>query len=270
MSGSHIAVSVVIPCHDSAAFLRATVDSVIAQTIREYEVVFVDDGSTDGTRALVEQLIAAHPDRSMTLLAQDNAGVAAARNRGIGAARGRYILPLDADDLIAPTMVASCAAILDARPEIAVVFTDRQDFGALDGRHVSGRFELARLKYFNQLPYCSLLRRSVWEAVGGYRVNVSGFDDWDFWIAAAARGFRGHHLAEPLLRHRRHHTSQLTTVMRDYERLYALIILNNASVYSGAERAAAARFLATGEPAPLLGASRLIFTQRYPLPPQPG
>ena len=265
-----VTVSVVIPCHDSSAFLRATVESVVAAPMEELEVVLVDDGSTDDTRPLIERLITEHPARRLLLVSQANAGVAAARNAGIAAARGRYVLPVDADDLLAPSTLESCAAILDADPETALVFPDREDFGELEGRFASGPFELERLKYFNQIPYCSMYRREVWAAIGGYRVNVSGFDDWDFWIAAAARGFRGRHLPLPLLRHRRHGGSQLAPTVRDYEGLYARIILNNAEVYSERERAAAHRFITDGVRSALLSVGKLIFDQRYPLPAGPG
>jgi glycosyltransferase involved in cell wall biosynthesis len=258
-------VSIIVPCFNSSAFIRETIASIVAQTLRDLEVVFVDDGSTDETRSLVEQLISRHPERAMTLCAQPNGGVAAARNRGIAIARGEYILPLDADDLIAPTMTETCARILDAQPTTSIVFTDREDFGELAGVFSAGHFELARLKYFNQIAYCSLFRRTVWEAGDGYRTNVDGFDDWDFWIAAAARGFNGHHAAQPLLRHRRHRTSYLNRIIADYERLYAQVILNNRDVYTASEVFAASAYLAEGRPASLLSASKHIYMQRYPL-----
>jgi glycosyltransferase involved in cell wall biosynthesis len=240
-------VSVVIPCHNSAAFVRDTVESVMAQTLHEREVVFVDDGSVDDTRSVIEQLMAKQGDCPMTLLSQVNAGVASARNRGISAARGRYILPVDADDLIAPTMLETCAHVLDEQRQTALVFTDRRDFGAMEGLVPAGRFELGRLKYFNQIPYCSMYRRELWEAIGGYRLNVSGFDDWDFWLAAAARGFCGHHIPQAMLQHRRRRDSQLVTIMGDYERLYANIILNNREVYAESEIAAAHGYLSQGK-----------------------
>jgi len=261
-----IKVSIVIPCYNSAAFLRETVESVVAQTLSETEIIFVDDGSIDDTRQVIEQLIASHGDCQMTFWSQVNAGVGAARNRGIAIARGRYILPVDADDLIAPTMLETCAGILDQQPQTGLVFTDRQDFGDLAAVWVAGQFDLRRLKYFNQLSYCSMFRREMWEAIGGYRANVSGFADWDFWVAAAARGFRGHHLTRPLLHHRRRPNSHLVRIMGDYERLYANIILNNREVYSEVEIATANRFLSTGEPVALLRLSKLIFAQSYPLP----
>ena len=261
-----IKVSVIIPCFNASAWIAETVESVVAQTLREFEVVLVEDGSTDDTRSVIVRLIAQYSDHAMRLLLQDDVGLAAARNHGISAARGRYILPLDADDQIAPTMLQACADALDDQPDTAIVFTDRQDFGELQGCHAAGRYELARLKYFNQISYCSLYRREVWEAIGGYRVNVNGFDDWDFWVAAAVRGFRGHHLPQPLHRHRRRGGSFLMRIADDYERLFATIILNNREAYSETEIAAASRYLTSGQPAGLLQWSKRIFRERFPLP----
>jgi glycosyltransferase involved in cell wall biosynthesis len=259
-------VSVIIPCFNASAWIAETVASVVAQTLRDFEVILVEDGSTDDTRSVIDRLIARNGDRAMRLLVQDDVGLAAARNHGISAARGRYILPLDADDQIAPTMLEACARVLDEQPDTAIAFTDREDFGALDGIHPAGRYALARLKYFNQISYCSLYRREVWESVGGYRVNVTGFDDWDFWVAAAARGFRGHHVPQPLHRHRRRGGSFLTRIADDYERLFATIILNNREAYSEAEIAAASRYLSSGEQAGLLQWSKRIFLERFRLP----
>jgi glycosyltransferase involved in cell wall biosynthesis len=258
-----VAATVVIPCCNSAAFVGETLASVIAQTLPDVEVVVVDDGSTDDTVAVVEAAMAAHPSGRMRLVRQQNAGTAAARNRGIALARGRYILPLDADDLIAPTMLEECAALLDADPGLALVYPDREDFGDLAGVRVAGEFALRRLKYFNQLPYCSLYRKTIWQAIGGYRVNVSGFDDWDFWIAAALRGCRGRHLGKPFLKHRRHGDSQLWRLIGDYEQLHARIMLNNAAAYSAAEVAMAERFLAGGEASAALRSARFVFLARY-------
>jgi glycosyltransferase involved in cell wall biosynthesis len=118
-------VSVVIPCYNSSAYLRETMESVFAQTLRDFEVILVDDGSTDDTRELINHLVAENRGHDLRSVFQANAGVAGARNRGIAMARGRYILPVDADDLIAPTMLEACAAVLDAEPDTSLVYTDR-------------------------------------------------------------------------------------------------------------------------------------------------
>jgi len=256
-------VSVVIPCYNSSAFLDETVRSVVAQTLPDIEIVFVDDGSSDNSVASIEQTIACDRPISTRLISQPNAGVAAARNRGISEARGRYVLPLDADDLIEPTMLEECFALLEADSQIALVYTDRQDFGDIEKVRAAGEYDLARLKYFNQLSYCSMYRRSLWAALGGYRPNVSGFDDWDFWIAAALRGFRAAHLPKPLLKHRRRRDSFMWQVLDRYEELYARIMLNNSEAYSDEELEAARRFISKGESSPVLKASRFVFLSRY-------
>jgi len=258
-----IAVSVVIPCFNSSACLGETVRSVLAQTRRDFEIVFVDDGSEDGTASLIEGIIDATTDVPLRLLRQANAGTAAARNRGIAQARGRWVLPLDADDLIAPTMLQQCAAVLEAEPRIDLVYTDREDFGDIGALRTAGTYGLARLKYFNQIPYCSLYRRSIWQAVGGYRTNVSGFDDWDFWIATALLGCRAEHVGQPLFRHRRSGRSQLWGLLPQFERLHAQIIVNNRAAYTEDEVAMAWGFLCGGEPSAMLRSAHFLFVARY-------
>jgi glycosyltransferase involved in cell wall biosynthesis len=258
------AISIVTPCYNSAPFVGETARSVFAQTLDDLEVIFIDDGSTDETVAILDGLVAEHGEHRVRILRSADQGLAACRNLGIVQARGRYILPLDADDLIAPEMLADCTAVLDSEPGVAIVYTDRQDFGEVERIWSAGRFELERLKYFNQIGSCSLFRRTVWEAVGGYRGNVDGFDDWNFWIAAAACGFSARHVPAPHFKHRTRAGSLMTRIVDDYERLYAQIVANNRAAYTPSEVAQAERFLATLEPAAFLRASRAIFMSRLP------
>src|SRR5262245_53959202 len=106
------------------------------------EVVLVDDGSEDNTRELIHNLMVKNPTRDMRLVCQANAGVAVARNRGIAEARGRFILPLDADDLIDRVMLDECASALDANPSYSVVYSDREDFGDSNRVWPAGKFDL--------------------------------------------------------------------------------------------------------------------------------
>ncbi|MFI0820484.1 glycosyltransferase family 2 protein [Streptomyces sp. NPDC021098] len=196
------AVSVVIPCHGYGRYLPQAVASVVAQTYDDWELMIVDDGSPDDTAEVARSLIARHPDRRIHLLRQANAGVSAARNAGIAATGGRYVLPLDADDLIAPTMLEKTVAVLDQHPDVAIAstdvsaFTDDEDLPAqvLELPAYRPELLLQRLIMF----YCSLYRREVWETVGGYDESMRTGEDWDFWIACAERGFTARHLHEPL------------------------------------------------------------------------
>ncbi len=256
-------VSVVVPCFESAATLEQTLASVRAQTMQAFEIVLVDDGSGPDTRAAIRALERAWHEPRLRIVWQANGGTAAARNAGIAAARAPYVLPLDADDLIAPAMLERCLAAIEASPAVDLVYTDREDFGERHGVHVAGTYALERLKWFNQIGYCTLYRRALWQAIGGYRTNVSGFDDWDFWIAAAARGATARHLREPLFRHRRHAGSQLGRLLPQFERLHARIVLNRAEAYAPHEVAAARAFVEGGPVPGVLRAARFVFMARW-------
>lgn len=111
----HPVVSIVIPTYNGSALLRETLDRVFAQTFDDYETIVVDDGSTDDTPSMLEPLAAAGRIR---LIRQANAGIGAARNRGIDAARGKYICPLDHDDLWLPGKLAAQTAYHEANPQL--------------------------------------------------------------------------------------------------------------------------------------------------------
>jgi glycosyltransferase involved in cell wall biosynthesis len=196
-------VSVVIPCFRHARFLPGAVRSVVGQTRADWEVILVDDGSPDDTADVASQLISAYADRRIRLVQQANLGVSAARNSGIAVADGRYVLPLDADDEILPAMLERTAGILDTRPDVAIVFTDVQRFGSQTNITRFRQMRARDLARHNIAPVTSLFRREVWTTVGGFNPNmIDGYEDWDFWVAAAEAGFAFLHVAEPLLRYR--------------------------------------------------------------------
>jgi glycosyltransferase involved in cell wall biosynthesis len=254
-----IKVSVVIPCYNSAPYLPEAVESVLNQTLKEIEIIVVNDGSVDNTREVAEAIIEENINYHIRLINQDDSGLASARNRGIAEAQGQYIIPLDADDLIAPTMLEECSSILDEETDISLVYTDRQDFGEIEKIWRAGKYDLSHLKYFNQIYYCALFRKQIWEEIGGYRTNISGCDDWDFWIAAAARGYQGYHITKPLLKYRRRKKSFMAEVLKNYENYYARIILNNREVYSPDEIEAAERLLSKGEVASLFKSAKFLY-----------
>ena len=104
-------VSVIIPAFNAAANIRQTLNSVLAQTYQEIEVIVVDDGSSDATSAIVEEFVARDP--RFQLVRQSNAGVGAARNTAIRKARGKYIAPLDADDFWFPEKLEKQVACIE-------------------------------------------------------------------------------------------------------------------------------------------------------------
>ena len=245
------AVSVIIPCYRQAHYLAESVGSLIAQSHRDWECIVVDDGSPDDTAEVVRALIAQNPERRIRLLRQANQGLGAARNSGIRASMGRYILPLDADDRLAPEMLERCVALLDARPGISIAFTDAQLFGVQGHRWNTGPFTLEAELQDNRIPYCSLYRRGVWDAVGGYDpTRRLSHEDWEFWLHALKRGFRGERIAEPLFHYRTAAASMVTECNAQRPKMLGILALNHPGLF-GAAREREARALLGDEANPV-------------------
>ena len=231
------AVSVVIPCHGQAEYLSEAVASVIGQTFTDWEIVIVDDGSPDDTGETAERLMAAHPGRRIRLVRQENQGLSSARNNGIAASTGRFVLPLDADNALLPEMLEKTVALLEADPSVAIAYTDYERFGAERRRNDAGVWTIDALAYSNQLDACSLFRREVWSAVGGYNPNMRrGYEDWDFWIGAAERGFVGRRIPEPLFRYRVKESSRDVSAWQERRALRRQIARNHPVVFTAGRR----------------------------------
>ncbi|MGH7893939.1 MAG: glycosyltransferase family 2 protein [Candidatus Binatia bacterium] len=195
-------VSVVTPVFDAGRDLAQALASVAAQTFTDREHVLVDDGSTDAETTRL--LDAARACPGVTVLRTENRGPAAARNLAIEHARGRYVLPLDADDYLAPDFLAKTVPILDARPDVGVVHTWVALVGGHEGVWKTGPFELPALLARCTVHVICLFRRALWADVGGFDARyVEGAEDWDFWIALAGRGAKALCVPEVLAYYRR-------------------------------------------------------------------
>lgn len=174
-------VSVVIPCYNHGAFLMETLDSLQAQTYTDYEIIVVNDGSTDAATIFVLQSLKFEKIR---VFHTSNQGVSAARNRGIEEAHGDYILPLDADDKIGPDYLMRSVDVLESRPEVAIVYGERVLFGEREGTDPLPDYNARALLINNCIYPAALFRKADWKMVGGYSEKmVYGWEDWDFWIS---------------------------------------------------------------------------------------
>jgi hypothetical protein len=193
------AVSVIVPCYNGGRFLDDLCDSLAAQTFRDFETIIVNDGSTE--EATLRKL--ASLEAAIRVVPQQNRRLPGARNAGFGCARGEFVLPLDCDDRLAPSFLAETVALLRAAPpDIGFAFAHVRLAGDMDGvmpRHFN-RFDQL---FLNRLPYCMLIRRSAWQAAGGYdEAMADGMEDWEFNIRLLQAGFRGAEIAKPLLYYR--------------------------------------------------------------------
>lgn len=193
-------VSVVVPAHNAAETLEATLLSASAQTHRNLEILVIDDGSTDRTAAIAEDIAARDP--RISLLSQPNRGVAAARNLGLSRARGEFVAPLDADDLWHPTKIEKqLAAFLAPRAtDVGFVYTFARIVDPR-GRVVHSRWpDICRgdvlyrhiLLNFVSNGSSILFRRDAAQELGGYNVRLrekglEGCEDWDLQLRLAER-----------------------------------------------------------------------------------
>ncbi len=167
----------------------------------QYEVIVVNDGSTDeATVNLLKQV----ERLGFRVIHQQNQGLSSARNNGINASKGEYILPLDSDDKISVDLISEAVDILDKHPECTVVYSDGEYFGAKTGPWIVGEFNLQRLMLWNYMHAAAVFRRTAWEQAGGYDTNLNhlGFEDWDLWLSIAFSGGKFHYLPKNLFSYR--------------------------------------------------------------------
>lgn len=240
-------VAVVIPCYRYAHLLAEAVASVVAQTWRDLHIVLVDDGSPDDTAAVAAALIAKYPQRRIDLVRQPNQGLAAARNAGVRATRSPFVLPLDADDRLAPHAIERLVQALELGAGDVATPLGRT-FGDEDRRLVTLPATRSRLLAGNCLVYCSLYRRELFERIGGYGGNLrAGYEDWDFWLSAHEAGARFVHVPEELFLYRRHGTTMLATADRQAMLLRATVVCNHPRLYARWRVALAQRVLRAGD-----------------------
>ncbi|HMO55964.1 MAG TPA: glycosyltransferase [Roseiflexaceae bacterium] len=204
---------IIIPCYNQAPFLRIAVESALAQQDALVEVIVIDDGSTDASSATIADLTAAGQVR---LITQPNQGLSAARNAGIAAARGAYLVLLDADDLLAPTMVARLRPLVDPADPLIFAYCDRQLIDAngttLPTEHPIGQMRLqlegnllAPLLAGNYIqPNCLLISRELVAAVGGFDTSLPLVEDYDLLLRFCIHGASARFLDQPLASYRRH------------------------------------------------------------------
>lgn len=224
-------ISVIIPCYNMGLYLHEAVESVLAQTFPQIEVLILDDGSSDEfTRLLLE-----HFERPKTrIIHQNNRGLPAARNAGIRQARGRYICCLDADDRLRPAFLERAFAILETQTEVGFVTSHYQTFDGSDEvfRYESCGFPEMLVK--NQAMVPALFRREAWERTGGYCETLSGLQDWDFWISILELGYRGVMIPEVLFEYRVRLDSMYatTSLPENFGRLLGQIAERHKMTYS--------------------------------------
>ncbi len=199
-------VSIVIPCFNMREYIGEAIQSALAQSYRDFEVIVVNDGSTDGSLGEIEK----YP---VKIVNKVNGGLASARNAGIAWSQGDLILPLDSDDKIDPHYLMKTVPLMtDA---VGVVSTDMQYFGTHTDRLRPTHTTLQQVVQYNGMPVCSLIRKKAIEQAGGYKsIMNEGCEDWELWVSILKRGWKVAVVNEPLFFYRRKPVSMVSTMNR--------------------------------------------------------
>jgi glycosyltransferase involved in cell wall biosynthesis len=197
-------VSVVIPCFNHGRYLPQTLDAIRRQDYPAMEIIVVDDASTDAQT--LEVVAALRDDADVVVVERaTNAGPSAARNAAIALAKGRYILPVDADNLLLPGAVAALVDQLQSTGEgVGYIYPNVQYFGNRHDYFEAPEFDLYELLSANYCDTCSLLDRSIFDAGFVFAEDIGlGHEDWDFFLTLAKHGIRGEPADRPTLRYRK-------------------------------------------------------------------
>lgn len=200
-------VTVIIPCYNYGRFIKEALDSVMAQTYQRFEVLVINDGSTE---ELTNQVLGSLEYPKTTVIHQRNQGLAATRNNGAALAAGKYICYLDADDAIEPTYLEKTLGLLEGDESLGSCYSWVRCFGEYDSIWKTRDLDPFYLHECTTSSSHAVIRKSSWERVK--EVNGSGFlskydgyfEDWVFWIDLVQCGFRGKVIKQPLICYRVH------------------------------------------------------------------
>ncbi|OGL46001.1 MAG: hypothetical protein A2W05_01200 [Candidatus Schekmanbacteria bacterium RBG_16_38_10] len=196
-------VSIIIPTFNCRKYIRHAIESALAQTYKNIEIIVVDDGSTDNTREEIEDLIS---EKGISYIYQANKGLPGARNTGIKHSSGEYLVFLDSDDVILPEKITTQVSFIKEHPDVCLVYSRYQYFKndnpddvvshpyALLRGHLYK--ELIRANFF--IVHSVLVKKECVEKVGGFDESFMAFEDWDLWIRMAESGCQFDYIDEIL------------------------------------------------------------------------
>lgn len=214
-------VSIIVPLYNYGRYLAECLESLLNQSVPAHEIIVVDDGSTDGGAEIAKK----YP---VILIQQKNAGLSAARNTGIRAATGKYVMSVDADDILRPDAIREHLAIID---ENSIATCGLMYFGSDTGTHRPREATVPILLKTNVIYSNTMFPRKAWEEVGGFDESETmrlGWEDREFWLRVMGAGYRSRVSDYVALLYRRHpQAMSFQTANPNHQRLQDYIYKKN-------------------------------------------
>lgn len=174
-------VSIIVPCYNQAKYISETLKSILQQTYQNWECLIINDGSPDNTDEIVSEWL--EKDNRFQYIKKTNTGVCDTRNKGIEKAKGTYILPLDADDKIAPQYISEAIDEFERDDSIKLIYCNKILFGAVNIQKPCPPYSFETMLSENLIHNAGIFRKRDFNSTKGYNLNMhDGLEDWDFWI----------------------------------------------------------------------------------------
>lgn len=230
-------ISVIIPVWNQAEYLEDCIESVYSQTVSPYEIIVVNDGSTDNSLEIAERyMFKQYPgiQSPVRVINQVNKGLASARNTGIMNATGEWVLFLDSDDILKENAIEvfTKTIVQSQGQNPTVIAPSFECFGLRNDTVILGGFGVEDLKIANRLGYFSLVRRDALLACGGYNPKmIWGFEDWDLWFDLFKRGSIFLVLQDVLVKYRIRENSMITEANKHSDELMGQVKRNHPQIF---------------------------------------
>lgn len=193
-------ISIIIPCHNSANYIKETLLSIYHQSYQNFEIIAIDDGSNDNTLEILYE--EAKKESRLKVLSQENTYCVKARIHAIQYARGNYLVCLDSDDLLGIDYLKVCVDAAEADKKLAIVYTDAFLFGARNEPWKLPKFALPDFLLQNCIYITALIRKKDYDAVGGFDSNMTFIEDWELFISIIKNGGKVKQIHQPLFYYR--------------------------------------------------------------------
>ena len=195
--------SIVITTYNFEEYVKECIDSALAQDYKSFEVVVVDDGSTDKTWDIIKSYKKKIRTKRFDESGGKIHGIIRSRNTGVEMAKGEFIACLDGDDKITPNFLSELVPVLESNRTLGIAYSDFETFGEYDAVVKAPKFDFERLKRGNYIPCCNLFRKRAWERVGGCKPVGESWEDYNTWLSITERGWGAKHLSKILFRYRK-------------------------------------------------------------------
>ena len=228
---SNYRISIIVPCYNGEEFLRETLDCLQKQTIEDWECIIVNDGSTDNSIKILHEYEA--KDSRYKVIDKENEGPSVARNVAIAASSGKYILPLDADDLIAPSYAEKAIEYLEQHPNTKLVYCKAIYFGEKEGEWNLSDYSYDEIPYGNCIFCSCVYRREDFDKTGGYNPNMKHMlEDWDFLLSLLKPDDDVYCIPEVLFFYRQHGITRTFKDIMKTDMYHLRMELNHPDIYS--------------------------------------